>query len=141
MAILWSLCSAALAIYIYRRITKKAQANFRAQVLASFTGVWPVFPVSPWDDTVDDRAKEIAKGFVDEGNAFPKYVQPYYYNDLVSVDGKKISTASQDWQNCLVLFCQDYLRRVEAFHARHAEKDPVAAAQHFSYQRTNLNTL
>lgn len=128
------------AIWIYKRVQAKANANFQARVLASFTGVWPVFPNNPWDETVDERARNIANGFIEQGNQFPKYVQPYYYNDmLVGDDGKPKSTASLDWQNCLVLFCHDYLRRVQEFHEQQHAKDPAATIEHLAYQRKSPN--
>ena len=128
--------------FVSARLQKKNEANFQAQVLARFTGVWPVFPTSPWDDTVKERADEISAGFVEHGNTFPKYVQPYYYNDVIRDEsGKERSTASLSWQNCLVLYMHDYLRRVDEFHAKQYAKDPEATREYLGGQSKNLNTF
>ncbi len=129
-------------LWLSNRLNTKNKANFRARVLSTFTGVWPVFPYSPYDETVDARAAEIANGFVEHGNQFPKYVQKYYYNDVIKdANGNEKSTASLDWQNCLVLYMHDYLRRVEQFHAEQHAKSPTAAAEFLAGQKQSMNTL
>ncbi len=137
--ILALILGAAGGMWMLKRITAKSAANFQAAFYSTFTGVYPVFPESPWDDTVDARAAELEAGFTEHGNHFPRQIQPYYYNSIL---GGSQSTASLDFQNCMVLFTRDYLNRVEQFHAKQYAADPKATNEHLAGQRpVNLNTL
>lgn len=135
------LLGAAGGMWIYKRAMAKDAANFKAYILANYTGVWAVYPTSPWDETVEQRAAEIEAGFIEHGNTLPKYVQRYYFNDMVKGPGGPTSTAALGWQDCMVLFANDYLHRVSEFHTTQHQKDPQSTAQFLAGQKQSLNTL
>ena len=126
------------AAWILRgRMEEKRRANARARFFATFTGVYPVFPQTPWDDGLEDVANEIRRGFLAHGNALPRKVVTYAYNNVLD-EG---STLALDYTNAMVMSVRDYLRRLEEFHAEQARKNGDAARQHFGGQAGEWETV
>lgn len=131
------LLASAVAFFLYgKRIAwkeyERQKADLRAIIGGRFTGVYPLFARFPWSDDLEEDKAALLELFKQHGNALPKEIVCYPYNSVLS-DGK--TTAHLDLQDSFVLFCRDYLSRVDAWHKKMHEADPIATAQHLQGQR------
>jgi len=103
--------------------------NAQTLVYARFVGVWPVLPLTPFDDSVQARADALREAFAAHGNINAQVIE-YIYG--MPINGSP--TASIQYAQFLTEAAKDYLARVDAFIADKARKDQKAAAQHIGGQ-------
>jgi len=126
------LCILAAAIWFYNARETQRQ-NAQTLVYARFTGVWPVLPLTPFDDSVQARADALREAFTAHGNMNAQVIE-YVYG--MPINGSP--TASIQYAQFLTEAAKDYLQRCDAFIADKAKKDSRAAAQHIGGQTVVL---
>jgi hypothetical protein len=125
-------CGVGVLLWLYNAREKDCQ-NAQTLVYARFVGVWPVLPLTPFDDSVQARADALREAFAAHGNTNAQVVE-YVYG--MPIDGRP--TASIQYAQFLTEAVKDYLQRVDAFIADKAKKDSKAAAQHIGGQTVVL---
>jgi len=119
---------AAVILWAYFNL-KADEANIKTAWYSRAVGVFPVFPESPFDNTVAART-EIARQLFDAHGNNNVEVVPYFFGLPIGKDG----TAALTFDAFLRMATVDYLQRVDAFIADKAKKDQKAAAQHIGGQ-------
>lgn len=118
--------------FLTRRAMEKKEANFRTLILSNYKGVWPVFPTTPWDKDVMQRAAEIERLMDEYGNRQPRLVIPFYYNNVKSLEpGEKVEL---DYSNFILESCRTVLREHENLLKKAHEQDAIATAKTFGGQ-------
>jgi len=121
-------CVIGVGIWLYNAREAERQ-NAQTLVYARFVGVWPVLPLTPFDDSVQSRADALRESFAAHGNINAQVIE-YVYG--MPINGSP--TASIQYAQFLTEAAKDYLARVDAFIADKARKDQKAAAQHIGGQ-------
>ena len=120
-----------VAYQIGAQVTRYKERTAAMHVYANFSGVWPVFPQTPEDRTVEAKADWIREQFKEHGNPFSPEVVAYWYGCNLS-DGS--STAAMDWDAFILQATLDYHRKRVAHISDRAKKDAKAAAEHYGGQ-------
>jgi len=125
-------CILAAAIWLYNARETERQ-NAQTLVYARFVGVWPVLPLTPFDDSVQARADALREAFAAHGNMNAQVIE-YVYG--MPINGSP--TASIQYAQFLTEAAKDYLQRVDAFIAEKNRKDSRAVATHIGGQTVVL---
>jgi len=133
--ILYFLLAAAVCITLYVLAVRRADVHNAATIVYStFVGVWPVYPLTPFDGSVQARTDAIRETFAAHGNTMVEVVA-YMYSLPIGRDPTAGVSYAQFLQMCHV----DYMRRVQEFNAKKLAKDNDAAAVYLAGQRSNQN--
>jgi len=122
----------ACAVLYYMSVRRADQHNAATIVYSTFVGVWPVYPLTPFDDSVQARCEAIRETFLVHDNTMVEVV-PYMYSLPIGKDATAGVSYAQFLQMCHV----DYMRRVQEFNAKKLQKDQDAAAVFLAGQRSN----
>jgi len=125
-------CILAATVWFYNARETQRQ-NAQTLVYARFVGVWPVLPLTPFDDSVQARADALREAFAAHGNINAQVVE-YVYG--MPIDGRP--TASIQYAQFMTEAAKDYLARCDAFVAEKSRKDSRAAATHIGGQTVVL---
>lgn len=120
------------AVLYYLSIQKADVQNAATIVYSTFVGIWPVYPLTPFDDSVQARTEAIRETFSAHGNTMAEVV-PYMYSLPIGKDATAGVSYAQFLQMCHV----DYMRRVQEFNAKKLAKDNEAAAVYLAGQKLN----
>jgi hypothetical protein len=121
-------CVLAAAIWFYNARETQRQ-NAQTLVYARFVGVWPVLPLTPFDDSVQARADALREAFAAHGNT-NAVVAEYIYS--MPINGSPM--AAVQWSQFLMEASKDYLVRVDQFIAKKTKEDQRASATHIGGQ-------
>jgi len=122
------------AILYFLSVRRADVHNAATIVYSTFVGVWPVYPLTPFDDSVQARTEAIQETFAAHGNTMVEVI-PYMYSLPIGKDPTAGVSYAQFLQMCHV----DYMRRVQEFNAKKLAKDNEAAAVYLAGQRSNQN--
>ena len=106
--------------------------NAETIVYSTFVGIWPLYPLPPFDASVQARTEAIRQTFAAHGNMMAEVV-PYLYSLPIDKD----ATAGVGYAQFLQMAHVDYMRRVQEFNAKKLAKDNEAAAVYLAGQKTN----
>jgi len=129
LTILFTLACIVGAVIWFYNTRKTERQNAQTLVYARFVGVWPVLPLTPFDDSVQARADALREAFAAHGNMNAQVIE-YVYG--MPINGSP--TASIQYAQFLTEAAKDYLVRVDAFIAEKHKRDQKAAAQHIAGQ-------
>ena len=118
-----ALFAVAVAYYIIR-LNAAETANVVTTWHSRHVGIIPVFPLTPFDQTVSVRAENLRNTFLECGNKNVEVVE-YVFGLPVS----KYGTASVTFDAFLRMSAVDYLQRCDAFIADKAKRDKSATAE------------
>ena len=131
--ILYMLLAAAVCITLYVFAVRRADVhNASTIVYSTFVGIWPVYPLTPFDDSVQARTEAIRHSFAAHGNTMVEVV-PYMYSLQIGNE----ATAGVSYAQFLQIAHVDYMRRVQDFNAKKLQKDIDAAAVYLAGQKLN----
>lgn len=125
-------CAVGILLWLYNARETDRQ-NAQTLVYARFVGVWPVLPLTPFDDSVQARADALREAFAAHGNTNAQVVE-YIYG--MPINGSP--TASIQYAQFLTEAAKDYLARCDAFIAEKSRKDSRAAATNIGGQTVVL---
>ncbi len=110
--------------------TRRRIRNAETEWLTNCADVVPVFPMHPFDYTVEQRAENLRQAFTDHGNQFGPVVVAYYFG--MTLDGT--ATTALQYAQFLDACVLDYQARRERHVTDRAKKDNAAAAAAYGGQ-------
>ena len=119
------------ALYLLS-LRSAVEHNAETIVYSTYTGIWPVYPLTPFDDSVQARCEALRQTFAAHGNNHVEVV-PYLYSLPIG----KEATAGVSYAQFLQMCHVDYLRRVQEFNSKKLDKDIAAAATYLAGQKSN----
>lgn len=121
-----------IVAYLFsKRQTQIEKQDYRTAFLSQYAGIFPVFPDGPNDALVEERAAQWRERFEAHQNK-KAVVIAYPFNTIL--DGTT-TTITKDYQDSMVLFCQNYLRKVEELHLLAALANQQLSQRHFGGQQ------
>ena len=137
MTLLIFIAAIAAAYAIGQFASTRRVRNAETEWYANCADIVPVFPMHPFDCTVEQRADDLRQRFHESGNQFGPVVVAYYFGMVLEGSATTALQYAQFLDACVL----DYQTRRTNHVTDRAKKDSAAAAQAYGGQVFTINPV